>query len=209
MLRRIFSSNTVPGLVFSGLFFLSTSLFAGPRVEEIGILSVQANGSGCPVGSTTELIVDTEGDGTADFFQVTFSDFYVEKPGIPSKNCLVEVLLDIPQGWRFSMAQVHYEGYAEISRIHRGRISTSYEFPFFSNRVTTRKVLGAGFNGEYKKQDTLGLFTAVYSRCGVRAPLNMNTRISLSGPNRSYSFLGLERQTGLLTQIWAIQWKRC
>ena len=86
------ASTKVLGLGL-GLLFNGVAL-AIPSLDEIDILSVQANGSGCPVGSTTELIVDTDGSGSADFFQVTFNQFNVERPGRVKKNCLVEVLLD-------------------------------------------------------------------------------------------------------------------
>ena len=196
------------GIIITVLLYASRAM-ATPSVQDIEILSIQANGTGCPVDSTTELVVDTKGDGTADFFQVTFSEFFVEKPGIPVKNCIVEVLLQIPQGWRFSVVNVSYEGYASLSNWVTGNLSTKYEFPFFSNEVTTNTSLERGFEGPYEKEDTLGLFTGVYSPCGILAPLNMNSRLVLVGPNFGYSYMGIERQSGLLTQIWALQWKKC
>ncbi len=187
-------------------------IFAIPSVNEVQIMSVQANGTGCPVGSTTHLLVDTDGSGSADFFQVTFSEFYVERPGTFVKNCVVTAVLGIPNGWSFSIIDVAYDGFADIDQNHNGSITTRYNFPFFSNTVTTSKNLTGAFVGPYTKNDTLGLLAAVWSPCGRTAPLNMNTRISLSQKPRTHggqSYLGVEVQSGLLTQIWGLRWRRC
>ncbi|MCX6128190.1 MAG: DUF4360 domain-containing protein [Proteobacteria bacterium] len=198
-------------ILAAGLGF-SALLNANPNINEVQIKSIQANGNGCPVGSTTKLLVDTDGSGSADFFQITYSAFSVTRPGIPAKNCIVEAVLGIPQGWSYSLVDVQYEGYAEIDSKHVGRIQTNYNFPFFSNTVSTSKDLVGSFAGEYSKNDSLSLLTAVWSPCGKVAPLNMNTRISLmQKPSTSggQSFMDVERQSGLLRQIFNIRWKRC
>jgi Domain of unknown function (DUF4360) len=187
-------------------------LFAVPNINEVQIKSLQVNGNGCPIGTTTKLLVDTDGSGSADFFQVTYSEFSVTRPGIPAKNCLVEALIGIPQGWSYSLLNVQYEGYAEIDSKHIGSILTKYNFPFFSNTVSTNKDLPGSFVGEYSKNDFLSVLATVWSPCGKVAPLNMNTRISLrQKPNTSggNSFMDVERQSGLLVQVFHIKWRRC
>lgn len=186
--------------------------YAAPAIDEVQVKNLQANGSGCPVGSTTKLLVDTDGSGSADFFQVTFNQFDVERPGKSKKNCLVTAVLGIPQGWSFSVINVQYEGYAEIHKKHIGRLTTKYNFPFFSNSVTTQKNIPGYFEGEYSKQDTLGLFATVWSPCGKVAPLNMNSRLMISQKPRTRggnSFMDVERQSGLLVQKWHLKWRRC
>lgn len=199
-------SALILGLGLSGL------AFGVPNINEIQIKSLQANGNGCPVGSTTKLLVDTDGSGSADFFQVTFSAFTVNKPGVSAKNCIVEAVIGIPQGWSYSLIDVQYSGYADIASNHIGRIQTTYNFPFFSNSVTTYKDLNGTFVGDYAKTDTLGLLAAVWSPCGKTAALNMNTRISLRqkpSTTGGESFMDVERQSGLLTQVFSLQWKKC
>jgi len=206
-MRKFFNASALAVMVS-----LPGLLFAVPNINEIQIKSIQANGNGCPLGTTTKLLVDTDGSGSADFFQVTYSEFSVTRPGIPAKNCLVEALIGIPQGWSYSLLDVQYEGYAEIDAKHIGSILTKYNFPFFSNTVSTTKDLEGSFVGEYSKDDFLGILAQVWSPCGKVAPLNMNTRISLRqkpGTSGGSSFMDVERQTGLLVQVFNIKWRRC
>lgn len=194
---------------------LSSQAFAfvdGPKIEEISIRSIQANGSGCPPGSTTKLTLDTDGSGSADFFQLTFSQFFVERPGIIKKNCIVEVVLGVPQGWTFTIGDIEYEGYADVDQRHIGVMDTAYQFPFFSNRVRSSLKLNGPYADDYVKEDKIGISSLVFSPCGRTVPLNINTSIMLRqkpGTNGGYSFMDVERQSGLFTEVFRLQWRRC
>lgn len=200
--------------MFMGLIIFCGSMVAvaAPKVSEVSIISLQSNGSGCPVGSTTELVLDTDGSGSADFFQLTFSEFNVERPGRVKKNCIVEIVLGLPQGWSFTIGDIEYEGYADIDRRHIGLMQTDYVFPLFSNRVGSTLNLPGPYANDYLKKDLIGIESLVYSPCGRTVPLNINTSIMLRqkpGQIGGYSFMDVERQTGLFTEVFRLQWRRC
>lgn len=192
---------------------LPTSLaFSAPNISEVQIRSIQANGSGCPPGSTTDLILDTDGSGSADFFQLTFNRFFVERPGRIKKNCIVEVVLGLPQGWTFTIGDLEYAGYADVHPNHVGRLETDYRFPLFSNNVKTDLTLAGPFSDDYVKRDQIGISSLIFSPCGRTVPLNINTSIMLQqklGTSGGYSFMDVERQTGLFTEILRLKWRRC
>jgi hypothetical protein len=152
--------------------------------------------------------------GPADFFEVIFDAFQVQKgPGVSvrslRKDCTIAADLFIPNGYRFTLTQVHYEGYANIPRSSTGILKTEYFFPFFSNRVGTSKVLTGPFIGDYSKEDTLGLLSTVWSPCGATIPLNMKSTLELRGPLADPALMTVDLATGKLTQVWAIQWATC
>ncbi len=192
--------------------FLTSLAWAAPNIRDVSIISLQANGSGCPPGSTTDLVLDTDGSGSADFFQLTFSEFNVERPGRIKKNCIVEVVLGLPQGWSFTIGDIEYEGYADIDPKHIGRMETEYVFPLFSNRVGSRLDIPGPYADDYLKQDRIGISSLVFSPCGRTIPLNINTSVMLRqkpGMRGGYSYMDVERQTGLFTELFRLQWRRC
>ncbi len=185
-----------------------------PKPEDIIIKNVTAGGPGCPQGSYSVLLTSSVPGGPADFFEVVFDSFSVEKgPSVLAsegrKHCTVVAELFVPQGFRFAIADVHYEGYASIPKGSTGIMKTEYFFPFFSNRVSATKNIPGEFTGDYSRDDTLSLFPAVWSPCGKNIPLNMKSTLELRGPATDRAFMTVDQQTGILTQKWALQWATC
>ncbi len=185
-----------------------------PTPENISIKSITAGGSGCPQGSYTVLVTSSVPGGPADFFEVVYDKFSIEKgPGLSlsdsRKFCTLLVDMVIPQGFRFSLVDVHYEGFASIPAGSAGSMKVEYFFPHFSERSSTSKSLPGPFYGDYNRDDSLSLFTAVYSPCGRDIPLNLKTSINLLGPANDRAFMTVDQNTGILTQKFALQWATC
>lgn len=214
MISKGFKISAIVLALFLAPFFAAQAQAFGPKPEDIKILDVIAGGPGCPQGTYSVLISSSVPGGPADLFEIIYDGFEVQKgPNVPfsegRKFCNVAVDLLIPNGFRFSLASVHYEGYASIPYRSAGQLKTEYFFPFFSNRVSTAKTLNGPFDGDYRKEDTLALLSAVFSPCGQKIPLNMKTTLQLDGPRRDAAYMTVDLQTGLLTQVWALQWQTC
>jgi hypothetical protein len=179
---------------------------ADPLVPPVTIHNIMVNGTGCPPGTVTA-------DFGPNFFEVLFSQFVVQKPGPPSdavKACTVAVDLDIPPNYQFTFVEVHYEGYAQIPSGMYGDLRSQYSFPLDNLFTTTDKRLNGPFDGPYAKNNTIGVFTPIYSWCGGRGLLNMKATLSLSPVNDHRSaVMTVDLQTGRLRQVWAIDWSPC
>ena len=180
--------------------------------KKVCFLDIAAGGPGCPQGSYSTLLTATKPGGPIDFFEVIYDDFSVEKyegsrAKEARKHCTVAVDMFIPQGWQFSLVDVHYEGFADIQRGSMGTLNTSYFFPQHSNRVSTSKRLRGPFVGDYNKEDTIGIFSKVWSPCGLKIPLNMKSTLHVRG--RGDAFMTVDQQTGKLTQKWGFSWRKC
>lgn len=198
------------------LFFLlgnvvSFNLLAqGPMNGEVSIKNAVVNGSGCPSGSASVIVTNSTPNGPIDYFQVTFDDFVVEKPGRSRKFCNVLLDLKYPDGWSFSLIDVETDGYGEIQDGHRGQIDLQYNFRNLGTRPAKKSRRQKGYwEGEYTFNDKFG--SVVWSKCGKVVPVNLKTTIKLTGKSNSDdpSLLTVDRQSGLLTQLWGISWTRC
>ena len=162
----------------AGLSLTAVS-FAGPSPDQVEITDLAVGGPGCPQGTTDFLITSTTPGGPADFFEVVFDSFLVEKgPGVSRtqkrKHCTIAAQVHFPQGYSFSLMEVHYEGWAELPIGSRGILKSEYFFPFYSNRVSIRKDLQAPFP---EAVDNQTYFFPEYSA------------IEIDSSNKSYTYL--------------------
>ena len=196
-------------LVLGSMMLLSSAAFA----EVLKIKSVTANGSGCPTGSASTLVMDTNYDGKADFFQVSYAEFVAERPGTATKNCMITVQVEVPRGIQFSILTVESKGYADISEVHKGVFTTSYDFAFAGGTQRTQGTLTGPYAGEFGKLDRFP--APSWSPCNQNFPLNINNRIaiqknpSVTYENGYYSVMQVDRTSGMFTQLFAITWQPC
>lgn len=187
----------------------------GPSCDQISIRNIVAMGDGCPAGTASTLITSTRpGCLNADFLEVVFSQFKVEKgPMIPlsesRKQCTVIIDLLIPQGFRYTLFDVHYEGFGNIPRGSSGSLRSEYFFPFIPGRPTSTKTLSGPFFGDFTKDNTLGILSLVWSPCGQLYPLNVKSDLRLAGPSNAAAVMTVDTLTGRVRQRWGLRWQRC
>src|SRR5690606_10032907 len=85
-----------------------------PPPGQVTVDLVTVNGSGCPAGTTA---VAVSPDNTA--FTVTYSDYLAQvglgaRPIDARKNCQLSVVVHVPQGLTYAVAQADYRGYAYL-----------------------------------------------------------------------------------------------
>lgn len=192
-------------------FAFSASAWAqtGPGKSEVYIDDVVVNGSGCPVGTATAIVTNSTPNGPVDYFQVTFDEFAVERPGKSRKFCNVLLNIKYPSGWSFTVLDVETDGYGEIQKGVKGTFKISYRYRN-TNRGRSKSRTHKGYwEGEYRFSDKFA--HPVYSECGKVYPLNLKTEIKLTGraKNGGDSILTVDQQSGLLTQLFGIRWRRC
>lgn len=181
----------------------------GPGRSEVYIDDVVVNGSGCPIGSATAIVTNSTPNGPVDYFQVTFDEFVVEKPGRARKFCNVLLNIKYPSGWSFTVLDVDTSGYGEIQKGVKGTFKMSYTYRNTNRGRTTKRTQKGYWEGDYEFSDRFA--HPVYSECGKVYPLNLKTELKLTGraKNGEDSILTADVQSGLLTQKYGIRWKRC
>jgi hypothetical protein len=101
---------------------------SGPSGHEVSIEGLAFAGSGCPAGSVS-------GQLSSDLTTLTLLyDSFVAQAGnnIPPseyrKNCQLNVKIQYPSGWQFSVFKADYRGYAQIPTGDTGTCKATYYF---------------------------------------------------------------------------------
>jgi len=193
----------------------STPLFADAPGEPIRIENIAFKGTGCPDNSTASVNISDDKQA----FTVAFSEFVAETgPGLPltagRKNCNLTLDLDIPAGWQFSIASFNFRGFAAIDE----GVSASHEATYFLQGDRRQQKFSSTENGpaekDYVYTDNIGISSAVWSACGVKRALSVNTvlRVWNTDKNRFPNSAGIltnDTIDGEIVQKYGITWRRC
>lgn len=187
-----------------------------PKVNQVNIKNIKVNGTGCPINSTTEILANKDKNAPFNYFQVTYDEFVVTrgpdtKPSDSRKFCNIVLDLHYPDGWQYTMVDLQTSGYAEIAKGAKGTLKGDYQFRHTKLIKTVLTEFQEGFVDEYDINSKIeGKDNVIiWSQCDLRIPLNLKTTINLTGSRKEESSLGLDIQSGVLTQKYKVNWKRC
>jgi len=156
---------------------LGTYAYAdAPPSGRITIDLVTVNGSGCPKGTA----VESSADNTSII--VSYSD-YLAQAGVGAnptdfrKNCQLNVLVHVPQGFSFAIAQATYSGFASLASGASALQRANYYFAGQTPTTVVSHALTGPFEDDWMNTDSADVATLVWSPCGVY----------VSGPRPPYS----------------------
>jgi hypothetical protein len=200
------------GLVVLSLF--ASSAYADPPPSDhIVIEVVTVNGSGCPLGTAA---VAVSPDNTA--FTVTYSNYLVvvglgSTPTDFRKNCQLNVLVHVPQGFTYAVASADYRGFASLASGATGLERANY---YFQGQVPTAFInhnYVGPMSDDWQATDSTDLAALVYSPCGAQRNLNINTELRVSAgtsdPKKTTSLMAMDSTDGEIETIYHFDWKRC
>jgi hypothetical protein len=207
-MKSVIKSLVKLGAPLAAVALSSSALAQAPT--SVQIRSVSYAGSGCPAGSVAENLAP-------DFKALTLLfDSYIAEigPGVPlresRKNCQVLVDLLFPNGWSFSVIDVDYRGYVSAER---GVTATQASAYYFQGQSATGRLetnMRGPVDRDYQIRDTLGLSAQIWSPCGARGALNINSQIRLTSTSRSaQGMITLDSIDTKLTHIYGLRWRRC
>jgi hypothetical protein len=190
---------------------LTTAFSAAQAYDQpsyVRVRSLSYAGSGCPAGSVATNVSPDRQAVTFlwDSFAATIGD------GAPfsdkRKNCQVNVDLDFPSGWSYSLATIDARGYVSLERGVTAEALTTF---YFQGSATTGR-FQTTFRGpedrDYELRDTLGTGGEVWSPCGAQRSLNVNFEVRLNADDddaRGLITLG-DGEDG--TSL-GFKWRRC
>jgi hypothetical protein len=122
----------------------TTSAGATPTIAPpsgVTIKGISYAGSGCAAGTVAGAL-------SSDLTTITllYGSFIAQAgPGLPPtdarSNCQLNVQLELPQGWQFSVFKADYRGYAFIEAGDSGVVKATYYFSGDSTQVCDSPVL--------------------------------------------------------------------
>jgi hypothetical protein len=184
---------------------------ASAPASKITVDVVTIMGSGCPTG-TAALAVSP--DNTA--FTVSYSQYIAEiGSGVAlsdsRKNCQLSLLVHVPAGFTYAIAQADYRGFAELASGATGTQQGNYYFMGDSATASSSHVFAGPMSGDWQATDQVATASLVFSKCGVTRNLNVNSSIRVakgtSGTRSSY--MAMDSTDGSFSTLFHFAWRTC
>ncbi|MFJ3664882.1 DUF4360 domain-containing protein [Streptomyces sp. NPDC090106] len=211
------------GLLLSGAVaaLLTTALpaqaapaggFEDPPPDKIVIKVATVNGSGCPAGTTAVAVSE---DNTA--FTVTYSDYLAQAGGGSDptafrKNCQLNLIVHVPQGFTYAIASADYRGFAALQSGATGTQRASYYFQGSPSTASRSHPFSGPLNDNWQATDTTDWAQLVWAPCGVQRNFNINTELRVAAGTTSadkVSFMTMDSTDGDISTVYHLAWKEC
>jgi hypothetical protein len=204
----------IAGLVLSLFTPVTDSQTSSPPPGKITLDIKTINGSGCPAGTADASAVVSD-DNTS--FTVTYTNF-AAKAGANAaavdqrKNCQINVLVHVPQGFTYAVAEADYSGYAHLAAGATGLEQANYYFTGTAPTARVPHTLTGPFDGQWQNKDVADVATLVYAPCGVDRNLNINAELRASAgtsDGSTTSFIEMDTSHASVTTTYQFSWKQC
>ena len=210
------------GLLLSGAIaaLLTTALpaqgqssgFEDPPPDKIVIDVATVNGSGCPAGTAAVAVSE---DNTA--FTVTYSEYLAQAGGNSDptafrKNCQLNLIVHVPQGFTYAIASADYRGFAALQPGATGTQRASYYFQGSPNTAAKTHPFNGPYDDNWQATDTTDWAQLVWAPCGVQRNFNINTEIRVGAGTQQpgkVSFMTMDSTDGDISTVYHMAWKEC
>lgn len=188
----------------------ATTSAVGPNPSDVYINSISYGGTGCPQGSVGSFISADRSTFTLIF------DSYVASigPGVAVTenrlNCQLNIDLEYPSGFQYSVLGTEFRGYAGLDAGVTGVQQATYYFSGSSTQVSTSTTFKGPTDGDYEISDSIPFTSTIFSPCGAALPLNINSQVRLTSTVTSATGeLTDDSIDGKITYVVGVQWQTC
>ncbi|GAB1643667.1 DUF4360 domain-containing protein [Krasilnikovia sp. MM14-A1259] len=205
---------------------LASTLFAGPAsavgyldlpvpppTDRIVIDVVTVNGTGCPPGSAA---IAVSPDNTA--FTVTYSA-YTAQVGVGAaptdwrKNCQLNIVVHVPQGFTYAISKVDYRGFASLASGASAMERANYYFQGSSQTAYINHNFNGPLGDDWQATDEVAVAALVWAPCGALRNLNINTELrAMAGTSdtaHTTSFIAMDSTDGAIDTTYHFAWATC
>lgn len=192
--------------------------------DPVTIFGMNANGSGCPVGSLTATMAP---DGSV--LSITYGPEMAASAGpgtVPTdwrRNCLLTVGIHVPQGWTFALLASEHRGYYGLEPNVVGTQTADYYVSGQPNSFSSKSqyVGDPATGGSYDNWDRVDYVPAgtgaqpVWAPCGKDSIAHINESVSVNNflakqSNPSAGGLMSQDATDISVLVYfRYQWKKC
>jgi len=182
---------------------------ADPDPSTVYIKSISYGGSGCPQNSVGQFISDDRHTFTLIFDDMVASIGKGVAVTENRKNCQVNLNLQYPSGFQYSILDTTFRGYADLAKGVTGTQSATYYFSGSNTQATATQPFTGPYTQDYATPEEIPFASVVWAPCGQALPLNINTQVRLSGGNGASGLLTQDSLDGKITFVVGIQWRKC
>jgi hypothetical protein len=181
-----------------------------PPSDHIVIDLVAMAGSGCRPG-TADVAVSPDNKA----FTAIYSEYLAQAgPGIATtegrKNCQLNVLVHVPQGFTFAITKVDYRGYGSLQRGATASQRANYYFQGMTQSTYSNHPIAAPLDDNWFASDEVPVAAVVWHPCGELRNLNINTELRVGkGTSTDASFLTMDSVDGSISTTYHFSWRHC
>ncbi|NJC68544.1 DUF4360 domain-containing protein [Planosporangium thailandense] len=209
----MFNALAIGSMLLSFAVPAAPAFTTPPPPDKIVIDVATVNGSGCRPGSAAVAVAP---DNTA--FTVTYSEYLAQvgigaKPTDFRKNCQLNLIVHVPQGFTYAIAQADYRGFAHLEKGATGLERANYYFQGQSQTAYVQHPFSGSYNDDWHTTDSVDATALVFKPCGEERNLNINTELRVaagsSDPSKTNSFMSMDSTDGAINTIYHFAWKSC
>jgi hypothetical protein len=148
-------------------------------------------------------------------FRINYTDFRAEAGGTADptdlrKNCQVNVLVNIPQGFTFAIARADYVGRAHLESGATALERTNYYYSGSAENNYADHTYTGPYDGTWRATDITAAAALVWAPCGVQRALNINSELRVdAGASTAKSWISMRASDGEVYTLVNLQWKAC
>lgn len=216
-LRTALGAAALTGSLLALLPASAAGAAAGPGTlaapsDKVTVDVATVNGSGCRPGSAAVAVAE---DNSA--FTVTYSEYLAMAGGNSAptdgrKNCLLSLLVHVPQGFTYAVAQVDYRGFGSLQPGAVGTQKASYYFQGMKQTDYRTHTFRGKLDDNWQASDTTGIEALVFAPCGEQRNFNINTELRAevgTSDTTKTSYMALDSTDGSINSIYHFSWKKC
>lgn len=155
------------GLLTSSIACLAfASVAFGQSESPVGVTITDLNfvGNGCPEGSVSHNI-SVDGKALTLLFDSWVADTSTTNAASVRKNCAVNLKVNAPAGWRYTIFNMSTRGYAQLEPGVTARIATAFRFPGSANGVLVPLDMAGPYADNYTLSTGADLQNIPWSNC--------------------------------------------
>lgn len=172
---------------------------------------IRSSGSGCPSGTVSSVIAP---DGKS--FILGFDEYLAEAgPDIPlregRKFCNLTIMLKVPNGITYTIADVNYRGYAFLEPRVDATQKSTYFFAGNIQQASMQTKFRGPYDNDYSVGDSIGFSSFVWSSCEIEQPLSVKTEIRVNNrrARRNSGIITTDTIDGKLTHQYGLRFRYC
>ena len=175
--------------------------------SKVKISEFKYKGTGCPAGSVASNI---SGDGQA--MTLIFDQFSAETSGttgtqreINKKSCHVDLKLETPIGWSFTLFYLHFRGFAALDAGSTGFQETEYRLGSGREVDLGKFRLTGPYSDNYERVENLALGSLPWSSCTKRKQsLTIESTVGIRSEAGAAGYMTIDSLDGEITHSYGI-----
>ncbi|EPS37134.1 hypothetical protein H072_9282 [Dactylellina haptotyla CBS 200.50] len=179
-----------------------------PGPPDVSISNIIYGGTGCPQDSAYVSLSSDRQSFTAYFNKfIVYMNTATDNVKDARKFCQLNLAVNSPPGWQFTIVQTSFTGYASIGPGVSATITSTNYFSGSANEQSFSVPIYGPTYRDFTLRSTSIVGDGQWSPCGTQALLNIKSELQLSGDG--YGAIRETRGSGNLSRIYALQWRTC